>query len=265
MRQIYTLIVLFIIVLLSPFQAQARPKVTLATTTWAPYVSAKKDYHGYAFDIVKAAFEQAGYDVEIKFMPWDKAVVAVRHGKIDGIFPEYFSSNFQHEIVYSEPFSGGPIGLYKRRNSGIHFPLADPAEHQKEVFDAFAHYKFGVVTGYNNVPAFDSDTDLQKIAVGSDADNLRQLYQGKVQLIIIDKFAADDLIAHKLGPKYADALTFMEPALGYKKLYLGLSKKLPNSYRLLADFNEGLQAIKKNGVMASILDKDAKKTGNLYA
>ena len=231
--------------------------IVLGTTEWPPYIQ-NENNKGYAYEIVYAAFKQAGYDdIKIIFMPWDDAEKAVSDGNLDAIFPEYFSEKQKQNIIYTDSFSDSPVGFYKKMNSGIHFPNTHPEKNLKATLNKMQKYRFGVVKGYVNLASFDNNTALKKYYVDSDLDNLKQLYSGKVDIIFIDKNTAEYLLHHELSPEYQEQLVFMTPPLYYKKLYVGLSNKNPKAEKISADFNKGLQEIKKNGIFAEIIDRDA--------
>jgi len=243
----------------------AKKTVVLATTHWAPYVRDDGAYKGYVFEIVKAAFLHQGYEVKIYFLPWARGLAMARDGVVDGIFPEYDAPEKDKYFVYSMSFSGGPLGLYKRANSGIHINIRNPKHNQTELFKSLRKYRFGVVTGYANTDAFDNNDSLTKIPAKSDQDNMRHLYEGMVDLVFIDKHVADHLLQHELPDEYRDKLLFLPPALGEKKLYLGISKKNPHYRQLLKAFNRGLIQIRRDGTLFKILDRDARMTREVIA
>lgn len=234
--------------------------IVLGTTEWPPYVQNKAN-KGYAYEIVLAAFKQAGYDnVKIIFMPWTDAEKAAEEGTLDGIFPEYFSKARAEKLVFTHYFSDSPIGFYKKLSGGIHYPNKHPEKNVPATLDGMKQYRFGVVKSYVNLSVFDNDTKLNKIYVNSDVENLKQLYNGKVDLIVIDKYTAEHLLTHsvhELSPDYHEQLVFMNPPLGYKKLYVSISKKNPNAEKIVADFNQGLKEIRENGIFTQIIDRDA--------
>lgn len=242
------------------FFAYAKTLV-LGTTDWPPYIENNPTYKGYAYEIVKAAFNAAGYnDVKIIFMPWVDAERAVNEGQLDGIFPEYFSSVEKNTVDYTHPFSESPVGFYTKRQSNLRYPTANPEKHLQSTLETMKNYRFGLVEGYVNISALDQDTQLNKIYADSDLNNLKQLYDGKVDLAFIDKYTAEYLLNHILSPNYNQQLVFMSPPLGYKKLYVAISKKNPEAQQIVADFNQGLKTIKKNGIFARIMDRDAEIT-----
>lgn len=229
----------------------------LGTTEWPPYVqnSANK---GYAYNIVLAAFKAAGYDdVRIIFMPWLDAEKAANEGQLDGVFPEYYSKERTQTVTYTRSFSESPIGFYKKLNSEIHYPNKHPEKDILATFNTLKHYRFGVVKGYVNIPALDNNNQLQKVYADSDVGNLRQLYEGKVDLVFIDQYTAEYLLHHQLSPDYSEQLVFMSPPLEHKKLYVAISKKNSQNQVIAKAFNRGLAIIKKNGSFSKIIDQDA--------
>ncbi len=250
---------IFLSIIILPLSASGKT-IVLGTTEWLPYVQ-KADNKGYAYDIVYSAFKQAGYnDIKIIFMPWADAVEAVNSGQIDAIFPEYFSKERTQHILYTHSFSDSPVGFYKKIHSGVHFPNSNPTQNLVSTFDSMKAYRFGVVKDYVNLAVFDNDTQLNKIYTDSDLDNLKQLYNGKVDLIFIDKYTAEYLLHHELPSDYCQQLVFMYPPLAYKKLYVGVSKKNSKAKIIASDFNKGLAVIKKNGIFSEIMDRDAENT-----
>lgn len=253
-----------LLILLSCAYAENKT-LNLVTTPWEPYVRSQHEYHGYAYEIVKKALEAKGYQVNIQFKPWQQAMQSVNDGQVDAIFPKYITHSESQNIAFSVPFTGGPIGFYKLVGSDIDFPNSKPTKNLTRTFNEMRQYRFGVVKGYSNLPDFDNNPLLTKVVVNSDKENLEQLYAGQVQLILIDKFTAEYILNHQLPWRYQVKLSFMQPALGYKKLYLGVSKTHPNYQQIVNDFNSGLTEIAKNGVLSEIIDRDAIFSGRQLA
>jgi len=239
--------------------------ITLGATHAPPAVYDTPEYHGYLYEIVKAAFESQGYTISIKFMPWQEMLVLTEAGKIDGVVSLFYTRERAKYIAFSESFAAIPVGLFKRRDSGIEFPIAHPHRQRTKLFQLMQKYRFGIVKGYAHTPEFDNNNDLKKIEFRSDKENLEQLYLGQVDLSFMGKHLGNYLLTHQLPPHYKEELIFMEPALGYKKLYLGISKRHPNYQEVLKDFNQGLEAIREDGTVQKILDKDAESRQSIRA
>jgi ABC-type amino acid transport substrate-binding protein len=242
-------------------------KITLATLEWEPYIGSKMPRHGLTAEIVVEAFKRIGYTVEIKFYPWTEALKLGETGEVDGIFPAYHSKSREEHFVFSEPFAESPLGFFKksaavagpnisqlkRAEENIVFP-EDPRVDQTAVLEMMKQYKFGVVKGYVNTPEFDAATFLKKVEAASDEENLRNLINGAVDLIFIDRYAAKNIIVKKF-PWHLQDYEFMEPALANKPLYVGFSKKAADHQQKLKDFNRGLKIAKEDGLLKRLTEK----------
>ncbi|MCA9974649.1 MAG: ABC transporter substrate-binding protein, partial [Anaerolineales bacterium] len=94
---------------------------------------------------------------------------------------------------------------------------------------------------------------LQKEAAERDEQNLRKLMLNRLDLVVVDQFVAESVIAQI--PEAEDSLEFLSPPLDVKPLYLILSRNTENSAQKLADFNEGLRQIIADGTVAKIMEK----------
>ncbi|WP_246841176.1 ABC transporter substrate-binding protein [Hahella sp. CCB-MM4] len=229
------------------------PVVTLATLDWEPYVGQDMDSYGYVYELVTQAFARGGYKARTQFYPWARALDTTQRGKVDALFPEYYSASRLGDFAYSDPFLGGPVGFYMRRDSGIEFSI-DPRLDQQSALMGLSQYKFGVVRGYLNTDAFDNADFLYKEEVTDDLTNLQRLYHNRVQLIFIDKFVAEYLINNHL-PQYKKVLAFLDPPLEIKYLYVAFSKKVPDYEQKLNAFNRGLKDIQRDGTMEDIYSR----------
>lgn len=238
--------------------------VTLGTSEWPPYVMNNDEkYPGYAYEVVKAAFEAEGYHVKIRVMPWYEARKDTIKGEIDGLFPEYRSEVNLPYFVYSDSFMTGPLMLYERVDERV-IRLPE-TKVQKAFFEQLKKYRFGIVAGYTNIPAFDNNTALKKIEVVDDKANLEQLYAGEVDFILIDKLNAQYILNNELPKKYLRALKPVGSPLSHPRFYIVFSKKIDNVTELVNDFNKGLKKIKQEKLTHRIMyryiyefiDKDA--------
>lgn len=226
-------------------------EVSCATLNWPPYIVYSEEDKGYVFEIVTEAFSRAGYEAEVKFYPWARALAEVENGNIDVLFPEYFSAEREETCWFSDPIPGGPAGLMKRKdlNAKWHY---DPAEEPDRALRALRKYIFGVVRGYINTEVFDSADYLKKDYADTDETNLLKLYHKRVDFIFIDKNVAEYIINTKY-PSFAEVLEFMGPAMEDKHLYLAFSKTAPDSVIKLAAFNKALAEMKADGSLERII------------
>lgn len=232
--------------------AQTRT-VSLVTSDWEPYIGEKLPGKGYVYEIVVDAFRSVGYQVDITFYPWARALNEAESGRADALFPEYFDEGRQTLFAFSHSFPGGPVGFLARKDSRIIFP-ADPRKEPAKVFQGMQQYSFGVVRGYVNTKAFDAATFLKKDEATSDEQNIQKLQMRRTDLIFIDRFAAQYLLKTKFST-FASDLEFLNPPLEVKSLYLAFSRKAPGYEQKLQAFNEGLAKLQKAGAIKTIMKK----------
>ncbi len=268
LRYFTALLVAILFVFLGTNVTLAEPKkVTLATLEWEPYIGSSMSRFGLTGEIVVEAFKRMGYTVDIKFVPWTDALKQGEAGQVDGIFPAYHSKEREKHFLFSEPFAESPLGFYKkstavagpnisqlgRTDENIVFPK-DPRADQTAVLKMMQQYKFGVVAGYVNTPEFDGADFLEKVEAKSDEENIRNLINGEVDLIFIDRYVAKNIIV-KNFPWHLQDYEFMEPPLTTKQLYIGFSKKSADHEQKMKDFNKGLSIAENDGLLKRLTDK----------
>jgi len=242
--------------------ASAKPTVRLATLDWEPYIGQKLPDQGYTAVVVREAFRDQGWNVQIEFYPWARALRLARSGEVDGLMPEYFNTSRKAEFRYSFPFPGGPLVFYKRRSDDIDFAI-DPVARPDLAFHALSQRRFGVVRGYLNTPEFDAATYLHKEEANDDATNLRKLVYKRIDLAVLDRRVAEYLIRTQY-PDYAGRIEPMDPPLADNPLYIAFSNKSPRQAAALAAFNKGLAAMKKDGRLDALYKQYILNAGVRY-
>lgn len=233
-------------------------RITLATLEWPPYVAQRLKGRGYVHELVVTALERAGYEVHVKFVPWPRAVREASVGEVDGIFPAYYTKERTRQLAFSTPFAGGPVGLYKRKDTPARYPV-DPRSNPVAALQGIREHTVGVVRGYANPLAVDNADFLNKETAKSDLVNLRRLYHKRVGVIVIDKFVADYLL-ETLLKEYREELEFMHPPLELKYFYVAFSPKAPNYQEKLEAFNRGLAQITEDGTLKRIYEQHGVST-----
>ncbi|MBT4500453.1 MAG: transporter substrate-binding domain-containing protein [Gemmatimonadetes bacterium] len=224
----------------------AAAEIEVATIDWKPYSGRDLTNYGFTSEIVSKAFERSGLGVKFTFLPWKRARQETEMGKIDVLSPAYFSAERAQIYAVSEPYAWSTLVFCKKKGKDITY---------KELKD-LKPYKIGVVMGYVNSPEFDRADYLQKDSAPSDLLNLKKLLGGRVDLIVIDKFAAVDLLAHNPKLKTTpDDIVFLDPPVAVHPIHILISKKTPDFARKMEAFNSGLQEITKDGTVEKILKK----------
>lgn len=253
-------------ILLAAVQGYAAEKhVKLLTLEWEPYAGSRMLNKGFASTIITKAFQKAGYTVEFEFHDWDKAMELARNGNADGIFPAYYEKSREEHFLFSESLAKSPLELCKIRHFQSPSPgggvfekgyyieyITDPRIDQTQALRDLEKYKFGVVKGYANTEEFDAADFLTKIEVQTDEENIAQLLRDEVQLIVIDRYVARNIMIKRF-PWRSGEIEFLQPSLSMKDLYLAVSKNTDNAQEKLDAFNAGLKILKEDGILNIIM------------
>jgi polar amino acid transport system substrate-binding protein len=215
-------------------------ELKLATLEWEPYIYSHSD-QGYVAQLVRMAFSDSDYDVELSFFPWARAVRVAKNSDVAGYFPEYYSKKVAENFYFSEPFLAAPLVLFKRKNDIIKYSNLRDLE----------PYTIAVVRGYVNTVEFDEATYLKKEITTRDLQSFKMLMQGRVDLVVADKYVGYHLIS-KYMPESLAFIDIIEPPLELKELYLCISKQHPNALGILEAFNNGLLKMRDSGFLDNI-------------
>lgn len=218
------------------FTALQAKEVSIATLNWEPYIGESLPNKGYVAEVIKAAFAVNGHEVDLEILPWARVIKMAENQAVNAYGPEYYSEDLKENYYLSNPFPGGPLVFFKRKDSNISY----------KTLNDLSSYKIGVVRGYVNTTTFDNASFLQKEESVNDITNFKKLIAGRIDLVVADKYVGLYLIKQKL-PESILKIELLSPPLEEKKLYLCFPKEIPQSKQLRDDFNEGLSLIRING------------------
>lgn len=218
--------------------------ISLVTLNWAPYADEKLENFGFTSEIISQAFERAGYKVTITFNPWKRALVDTERGEYDALYCAYYTEERAKTYGMSEPYAESILGFFKKKDKNIKFAALQDLK----------PYKIGITLGYANSEEFDSATYLDKDTAPSDESSIKKLVADRIVLSTMDKFVGLHIL-NTTVQEGKDTIEFMEKPLIVNKLYVCFSKAKPGWEKKLADFNSGLEQIKKDGTYEKILKK----------
>lgn len=243
---------LYLLLVLSfgfPAISYANDKVIkLTTLEWPPYASEKLPQQGAAIAIARAAFASMGYELQVDFYPWSRAVAFSQDSDSPyiGYFPEYFSHQTEKEFVYSDAFASGPLGFAERKDKSI----------QWTKLEGLTPYRIGVVQDYINTEKFDGMMINKTLITSStlnDSTNLRKLISGRIDLAVIDKHVMDYLFKTEAAlATETDKIQFNSRILENKSLYICFNKT-DEGYEMADIFNQGLKKIDAAAILAQHL------------
>lgn len=220
----------------------AQRLVTLTSSEYPPYYGSDLPKNGAIAEVVVEAFRLVGYQVNLRFYPFPRALQAAQSGECDGMIALWHRQEREQWFVFSAPLASNTLGFYKRKDAAIQFTsLAD-----------LGRYRIGVVRGYATPSAFDAAWLPGVKQVTLDIQNLRKLGLGRLDLALIDKAQGAYLIKHR-APELAEVLEWLEPSFDADPMHLVFSKSRPGYEQRHYDFNRGLALLAKSGQLAKIL------------
>ncbi|WGL58694.1 transporter substrate-binding domain-containing protein [Pigmentibacter sp. JX0631] len=234
----------------------AEKKIKLATLAWEPYIGPELEKNGPVAEIIRQALKFEGYQLELVFMPWARAMAESEKASdgIDGCMPKYYDESIGNIFEFSEPFFESHVGFIgnKKNNKEINY-IYDKDDLNK-TYDKLNNLSFGIVRGYFNEEKFDKRNDLKKIDVTTDEMNMSNLINKKVDLIFIDNFVFKYLLRknYKLNISPAD-FTMLNPPIKVHKLYIIFSKKAVDYKEKLKSFNLGMKKLSKEKKLGKII------------
>jgi polar amino acid transport system substrate-binding protein len=220
--------------------AHAR-KLVLAATEYPPYYSESLDRGGPVAELTVAALRRAGYEVEVRFMPWARALKLGELGKVDGLVGVWRSPEREAAFVYSQPVVSNRIELCRLRGRApAHFTT----------FEALKPFTVGVVRGYADPPGL-AAAGVHTESVTHDLQNLRKLAAGHVDLVLIDSRVAHYLIERNLG-REGGSIECIQPPVQEHPQYLVVSRSVADAATIVAGFNERLEEMRHSGEFEQI-------------
>lgn len=211
--------------------------IRLTTLEWPPYTTQEMAHGGESTAVVRAALAAVGYQLEVEFFPWKRAVALTRkRSKFDGYFPEYQSDAIAQRCLLSDPIGSGPVGFAQLLSRPI----------QWKTLDDLAPYRIGVVHDYVNSAGFDLRVAQQRQRVDlarDDTQNLRKLAAGRIALAVVDQRVFDYLMRHDPQLQaYKNKLAFNSRPLEIKQLYICF-RPTAKGERLRGLVNAGLRKL----------------------
>lgn len=216
-------------------------KLVLAATEYPPYYGESLDRGGPVAELTVAALREAGFEVELRFMPWARALKLGEQGRVDGLVGVWRSPEREASFFYSEPVISNRIVLCR---------LAGGTPARFTGFDVLRPYTVGVVRGYADPPGLVA-AGVKTEPVTHDLQNLRKLLAGHLDLVLIDSRVAHYLIQRNLGAE-GRRIQCIAPPVQEHPQYLAISRSTPGGEAIAAAFNERLQRLRKTGAFQAI-------------
>ena len=235
--------IFILIIFLVPSIVAAQNVLKIVTVNSPPYCSEELLNGGVYTEITTEAFREAGYEVQVSFMPWARALQGTQIGTFDILMQASFKEEREETLFYSNSVMKEEVVLLTKINSQILYnKIADLEE-----------YTVGCLR--NSITAnILEENGISIHEVSSQLINLELLIKDRIDLIASQRIHLNYLIDSHYPESRSD-LIFLEPPILTGYLYNVVTKMNPDHIEITEDFNEALDNMKKNGTYYKILEK----------
>lgn len=241
MKKILILIFLFLI---NSFVFSNNKPVIAVSNNWAPYFDLTDGTaKGLSVDIITEALKSQGYDLEIKVIPWARALKGVIDAQYDILPDAWYTKERAKNLNFSNHYFVNRIKVISRIDDTFVF----------EDIKSLSKKRIGVIRDYSYSQEFNDFTEVLKVPTNSLEQSLRLLLEKKVDGILADEKVFLDLIKDR--PEIITSIKISKNDLDQSKLFVACGFKNKRNKEIIQAFNKGLEEIKKNGIYDSILEK----------
>jgi polar amino acid transport system substrate-binding protein len=223
-------------------------KIIAAADPYPPFLDPSQPKQGIALQIVRAAYATQGYDVEMRFVPWARALSGINNGQYDILPDAWWTQERTTFMEFSEPYMKNEIKFIKRKG--------DPFEYKG--LTSLSGKLVGIVRGYGYGDEFLNAINFHRSEVDNAVQNIRKLVLGRIDLTLEDEIVARSLIRRD-APDLLPQIEFTQNALSTQALHVTSGLKNPRHQTLIEAFNKGLATIKTNGTYDKILHENGLK------
>ncbi|MBU3916289.1 transporter substrate-binding domain-containing protein, partial [bacterium] len=133
---------------------------------------------GVLVEIVQTVFKNAGVPLELRFLPFKRALAWTKTGNIDGLFNFYKNSERLDFYDYSHPIIQNPLVFFVRRDS-IRVFNGD--------LSSLSGLRIGVLRGYTYGMEFDNSDLFVKDEADSHPSNFKKLTHARIDVYPCDR------------------------------------------------------------------------------
>ncbi|KAF0813859.1 Histidine-binding periplasmic protein [Andreprevotia sp. IGB-42] len=205
---------------------------------------------GLAVDILKEAFARSQWQVEIRVVPWARALREAQQGDADAVFSTLKTPEREQAYLFSQeslvPFTSS---FFVPANSTIRFdgklvPLLQ--------------YRFGALNEASNGKMFDSAVksgEIANIEMANDTlTNIRKLMAGRIDIMVSNTYSGVHFLKKNQLTGRARAL---QPYIDSNPAYIAFTRKR-DMRKARQAFDSGLAAMKRDGSYQRIMDRYAR-------
>lgn len=221
----------------------AEPLIIGMDNSYPPYMQGNSNIaEGLYPDLIQAVFKRMGMDVNVKALPWKRAVSGIDKGEI-GLGGLYKNDERLKKYDFSDAIYEETLVIYFNKQKPFRF---------ESLKDLDGHV-IGINSGWSYGGDFDkarADGKFKVKELKTNTQNLKMLAAGRVDAVIIDSLSSDLIVReNKLG-QTVDKLPTSVTVNGAFIAFHKNARMQP----LLKRFNETLSEMKTDGGYQNIIE-----------
>jgi len=215
------------------------------TGEWPPYVSESLEGYGPLARVVTEALRAAGHDVAFQFMPWRRTEVEVQAGTALATFPWSRTEAFAESCRLSEPLDCHAMVFFHRKDR---LPGWDYTG-----LETLKGLRIGGAQGYAYVELFEKAG--VKADYARDAQKAFAMLLGDRVDLVPENEEVGWAILRANHPGLAGKVAVAPTPLYVEPLRVMISRKHPRGAAFAEALEQGLRAIRENGLFWTIVDR----------
>ncbi len=215
----------------------------LAGSVWPPYTDGRLPEQGLSVELIRTAFSRAGYHVDYREVPWERALLGLKTGRYDMIngWPAADRLSYSRS---SRPFLTNRMRWIQRRDSRIRY----------DGLDSLMGLRLVLSRGYFYGGGLQADSRLVRGYAANFVQAARMLLAGRADLTLEDERTALFHFNRELAD-VSDELLFLPGEFNLLDLSLAVRNDHPQQEAIIAAFNREIAAMVKDGSYAAIFHR----------
>ena len=212
------------------------------TVDWAPFYGRDLVGQGFYSVLTREAFARVGYELEISFVPWKRAMVEVKSLRFDGLLGAYFTEDRAIDFFFTDSVYSSDEVFVVKAGSGI---------------DTIEQVLAGSIAGIAGTAQV-VELESMGVTVNNNLNSIniiKMVHSGRVDALIDGRAAFYYQLSDNSEFSNVSKSDFMviDPPFRSYQLYNAISKTHPDAEELIKSFNRGLQEIIADGTYQKIL------------
>ena len=215
-------------------------EVTLGYVDFPPYEYQKdNEPEGILVDIVKQIFRKAKIPLDLKYLPFKRALLNTKEGKLDGLFNFYKTAARVPFYDYSKPIIKNYLVFFVHKDSKIKY----------KSLEDLVGLRVGVIRGYTYGKEFDTSSLFKKQSNNSHIANFKKLKLGRIDIYPCDSIVGKYLI--RKNNLYSEFKVLPKP-LKVMDGYIGFTKR--KHLTTISKINKVIKDMHGSGVINKIIN-----------